>query len=86
MALLGSALILAPFYLHDILWLTPTPPVFVRLYTMERKMVKVKRGATDFEILETHGVIPIRVEKQFGGFREFIKKFEEWQKARNGGG
>ena len=79
MALLASALILAPFYLHDILWMTPTPPVFIRFYTIERKIIKVKKGATDFEIFENHGVIPTRVEKLTGGFRKFVKDFEKRQ-------
>ena len=79
MTLLASALVLAPFYLRDILWMTPIPPVVFRIYTMERKMIKVKKGATDFEIFENHGVIPTRVEKQYGGFRKFLKDFENPQ-------
>ena len=81
MALLVLGIILAPFYLRNILWLSPTPPIFFRVYTMGRKMVKVKKGATDFEICQTHGVIPLRAEATFGGLRKFKKQFDKWEKT-----
>ena len=70
--------------MRNILWLTPTPPVFFRIYAMGIKKVKVKNNASDFEIYETHGVLPLSVEKKLGGFRKFTKEYEKWAQGPKG--
>lgn len=82
MGLLFIAFIMCPFYLRNIMWFTPTPPVFFRIYALEPKMVNVKRRATDFEIFEEKGIIPLRVIETFGSIQKFAKNFLEWQIAK----
>ena len=83
MSLIVVAFILCHFYLRNILWLTPTPPVFFRISALGVKMVKVKKNASDFEIYENQLVIPVRVEKKYGGIKEFQKAYKKWTKTRD---
>ena len=46
-------------------------------------MVKVKKNASDFEIYENQLVIPVRVEKKYGGIKEFQKAYKKWTKTRD---
>ena len=77
--LLFVAFILSHFYVRNILWITPTPPAFFIIKAMESKKVKVKRGMSDFEIMQSQNVIPLRVVQNYGSYRQFVKAF---QKAR----
>ena len=73
--LLFVAFILSHFYVR----ITPTPPAFFIIKAMESKKVKVKRGMSDFEIMQSQNVIPLRVDQNYGSYRQFVKAF---QKAR----
>ena len=64
------------------MWLTPTPPVFVRVYAMGVKKVKVNINANDFEIFETQAVMPLNVEEKYGSFKNFKKEYKKWTEAK----
>ena len=82
MGLLFIAFIMCPFYVRNIMWFTPTPPVFFIIYALEPKTVIVKKVASDFEIFEDKGIVPLRAIERFGSIKKFTKNFVEWQQLR----
>ena len=76
--LLFVAFILSHFYLRNILWITPTPPIFFIIIAMECRKIKVRRGMSDFDIYEREKIIPLRVYEKYGSYRSFIKDYQKF--------